>query len=237
MCRGTIQKTTAHTAENGGNMCNHGLQTVDNGLPRSRPRNGLTLLEVVIATFLVGVMLLATMRAVGGVFRTRLVAAQQLKGETLAQQLVAEILRHPYEDPGDAPTFGREPGERDVRADFDDIDDYRDWSASPPETRDGSAIANCTGWTRDVQIERVSVQEPDSSVSWETGLKRIKVTVTDPHGEHYQLVVLRAVSGGLEQRSPIDTTYSTGVGGELQLSAQNGSRTALTPVLNHAESD
>lgn len=237
MCRGSIRKTIARTAENRSDIWNHGLQTVGNRLPPYRSRNGLTLLEIVFSTFLVGVMLLATMRAVGGVFRTRLVAARQLQGETLAQQLVAEIVRHPYKDPDDTPVFGRESGEQNVRADFDDIDDYGGWCASPPETRDGSVIPNCTGWTREVRVRRVSVRMPYWSVSWDTGLKRIKVTVTDPDGEEFELTALRAASGGLEQQSPVDTTYVTGVDGELQLGAQTGSCMALTPVLNHAESE
>ncbi|MFO7904458.1 MAG: hypothetical protein ACQESR_23680 [Planctomycetota bacterium] len=193
-------------------------------------------MEVIFSTFLVGVMLLATMRAVGGVFRTRLVAEQRLKGESLARRMMVEIGRHPYEDPDNTPTFGPESGEGPTRCDFDDVDDYAGWSASPPETPDGTPIPNCTGWTRAVEIQRVSVQSLEP-MSQETGLKRMQVTVTGPGGEQFELRALRAASGGLELRPPIDRTYVAGVNGELRLGAQNSSSRAIAPVLNHAEDD
>jgi len=60
----------------------------------------------------------------------------------------------PYADPNQTPGFGREPTESAInRADFDDIDDYDGWKASPPQTKDGQAESDCDGYVRSVIVQ------------------------------------------------------------------------------------
>lgn len=64
------------------------------------------------------------------------------------------------------------------RADFDDIDDYNNWSASPPEDREGNAYADLTGWTRSVMVAWVEPDEPTQVAPLTRTAKRIVVTVS-----------------------------------------------------------
>ncbi len=100
-----------------------------------RPRAGLSQIEVVICTLLVGMMLVAAMNAVGAAIRGRVSTGDAARARELAVQLMAEILANDYIEPVDTPTFGRETGEFDgTRARWDDVDDYHHWMQAPPWT-------------------------------------------------------------------------------------------------------
>ncbi|MEZ6052671.1 MAG: hypothetical protein R3C02_15000 [Planctomycetaceae bacterium] len=65
--------------------------------------------------------------------------------------MLREILIQSYEDPNETPKWKHETGEAQSptsRADFDDTDDYDDWTASPPQLPDGTPLTAYTGWTR-----------------------------------------------------------------------------------------
>ncbi len=201
-------------------------------------RRGSTLVEVAIASMLVGVMLVAAMRSVGAVFRTRLVAFQQQQGDTLAHELMAEILQAYYESPSVASgSFGLEAGEvgDGSRAAWDDVDDYNGWSASPPQSKDGTALPDADGWTRQVVVDRVTRANPETTSVSDTGLKRIKVEATSPAGETFTVKALRSRWGALELKAPLDETYVTGLSGELQVGAAGNTVVGGTAVVNHAQ--
>ena len=101
---------------------------------------GLSLIEVVASSLIVGIMLVAALNTLGAVFRSQRSNAARMTGPGLAHELMGEILSLPYEDP-------EEPGERigydsgestGDRADFDDVDDYADWNGKKPEN-DGNS--------------------------------------------------------------------------------------------------
>ena len=203
-----------------------------------RRRCGSSLIEVAVCCMLVGVMLVAAMRAVGAVFRTRLVAFQRQQGETLAHELMAEILQAYYESPSLAPgSFGLETGEvgDGSRALWDDVDDYNGWSASPPEAKDGTPLPDADGWTRQVVVDRVTCPNPETTSVSDTGLKRIEVEATSPTGETFTLKALRSRWGALELKTPVDETYVTGLSGELQVGAAGSAVVGGTAVVNHAQ--
>jgi len=202
----------------------------------SSGRRGVTLVEAAISAALIGVMLVATMNAVGGVFRTRLAARQHLHGEALARELMAEILQASYQDPQGGTNFGPESGETGAtRANFDDVDDYDGFSESALQDKTGNAVANCTGWSRQVSIARVEPAAPLTSVLSETGLKLITVVAVAPTGAQTTLQALRSGAGALEYRPPMDQTYVTGVRGEVQLGSGGLATTGQSAVVNHAE--
>ena len=210
-----------------------------------RPRRrGLSLPEVMISTLLVGVVLVAAMKTVGAVFRTRQVNAQLGVGKVLAEQLMSEILQARYEDPeetvvplGDPSNpLGIETDETNTtRADFDDVDDYEQWSGVPPEDKDGAPLAGYENYERTVQVTHVQPDSGNTATNTETGLKRISVTVTEPSGDEIVCTALRSRFGAVEQPPAVDATFVTCLAGELQ---SGGSPTALnsaTNVINHAE--
>ena len=98
---------------------------------------GLSQIEIVASSLIVGVMLVAALNTLGAVFRSQRLNAARMTGPGLAHELMGEILSLPYEDPEDpGGSIGNDSSESGGdRADFDDVDDYLGWSASPPPTR------------------------------------------------------------------------------------------------------
>ena len=75
--------------------------------------------------------------------------------------------------------FGTESGEgTSNRADFDDVDDYHDWSQSPPQRRDGTVIPDLNGWGRSVAVQWVNPTNLSQTLGSDQGAKRMTVTVT-----------------------------------------------------------
>jgi type II secretory pathway pseudopilin PulG len=144
----------------------------------SRRARGFSLLETVVSTVLVGVLLIAALRTVGVSVFTQYQAFERAAGQMLANGLTAEILAKSYKDPGPSPQFGRESGELSTsKANYNDVDDYQDWSESPPQFADGSAMPDLTGWQRSVAVDWVDPLDLSQTNSWDTGAKRITVTV------------------------------------------------------------
>jgi type II secretory pathway pseudopilin PulG len=141
-------------------------------------RNGLSLLEAVFSTVLVGVLLIAALRTVGASVFTQSLSAQRAAGQMLADGLMTEILSKGYKDPGNWPQFGRESGESsNSKANYDDVDDFQDWRESPPQFADGSTMPDLAGWQRSVAVEWIDPSDLSRGQWWDTGVKRITVTV------------------------------------------------------------
>lgn len=185
-----------------------------------RARRGFTLVEAVMAVGLVGGMLVVALNATGAIRLGEMKIADNRRGSLLAQSLMSEIMQQNYEEPDladgegsfdfkgssqmtSSPPVGLDAGESGgVRADFDDVDDYHGWSASPPEEKDGTTAPNLVGWRRAVAIDWVKGGDLDFVVGAATGFKRITVSVEYLDNPIAQLVAIRTVglpasSGGL----------------------------------------
>lgn len=188
---------------------------------------GFTLIEAMVSIVIVGVMVVAALTTLGGSAQSQRVRASRLLGPALAQQLMGEILQTWYQEPDEAPVLGRESGESaGSRAAYDDVDDYDGWSESPLKTKDGSAVANTTGWTREVAVAYANPQNPKNTKPNETGLKKVVVTVTDPQGRVVTLTALRSESSVFDQQPVQDTTYVGWVGVELQIGGESSTGVA-----------
>jgi len=194
--------------------------------------NGVTLTEVVVSSMLIGMVLVGAMNVVGGALKTRRVAVAQLDGPRLADELLAEILSQPYEDPEEPDgSRGLNTGEAAPRANFDDVDDYENWTQSPPVDQDGTALSQYTGWTREANVwwaDRI-FGNPWFS---DTGLKKIQVRVTAPDSTVYERWSFRHKDGALEQQPAVDTTVVTLFEAELQLGASTSAQAAVN-LVNH----
>ena len=165
-------------------------------------RWSLSLAEAVVSIAIVGIMLVAALNTVGASQRTQKKMSDRSRGMLLAQDLMSEILRQSYEEPVDSATFGREPSEAaGSRAEFDDVDDYDGWSASPPETKDGTPLSGFDGWERSAAVAWVDAAEAALVQASDTGVKRITVSVTLDDLPLATLVALRtsAVRNGPEE--------------------------------------
>jgi type II secretory pathway pseudopilin PulG len=198
---GAIEMASAHVGRTRNVEC--GMRNASRGfnIPHSRVppgcRNphlrGLSLIEVVASTMIVGMMCVAALNSLGAATRSSESIGNRAVAIGLADDLMSEILQKPYKD-STSPIFGPEPGEVDP-TDFDDVDDYNGWSEQPPLTRedddsDGEfdAMEDRDNWLREVEILRVAPGNLLQSVGTDQGAKRIRVTVK--YQNHGQWLVL-----------------------------------------------
>ena len=118
-----------------------------------RNRCGVTLLEVIISLILVSSIILVSMTASANLMRNKSVSMEAIRGHDLAFQILDEVTATAFEDADDDQIFGRETNETATnRTDFDDVDDYHNYSTSLPTHRDGTAIAGLTGWSFSIAV-------------------------------------------------------------------------------------
>lgn len=140
---------------------------------------GISLIEVTIASAIVGVLLVAALNTVGATAVGRQITGDRARAGLLGEELMAEILSQDYAD------LALGPGSWGIGADevtgnrskFDDVDDYDGWFSSPPQYKDGGVIDGYSGWSRSVGVDWVSAGDLLSVVDAESGIKRIVVVV------------------------------------------------------------
>ncbi len=147
--------------------------------PRPTRRTGLTYLETMVSAALLGLVVVAACRVLAGTARGLFVTETILQGSQLADELLAEILAQPYEDPEEPGGFGLETGESNAsRATFDDVDDYDGWSSKPPRRKDGKFLNAYPQFRRSVVVEQVSDADLQTVVAaGSSSFKRITVQV------------------------------------------------------------
>ena len=147
---------------------------------RCRIGRGFSLVEVTISTLIIGIVLVASLQTVAVSKARQSSVGRAVRGEHLAVQLMAEIRDLPYWDP--VVQGGLGPATEETifgnRSLYDDVDDYRGWSASPPQEPDGTVIPGFDGWRRSVVVMWLKPDRFIQSVT-ETGIKGVLVTVED----------------------------------------------------------
>ena len=143
-----------------------------------RRRAGFTLIEAVAGIVIVAIMFAAVLQTVGASRMTQYKTSGRRLGSLLGQELMAEILQQYYREPEDTPDFGRESGQSGVvRTNWDDVDDYDGWSATPPQDKYGAEMTELQGWSREVEVAWVDPASPSSPLGTESETKLITVTV------------------------------------------------------------
>ncbi|NUQ67690.1 MAG: prepilin-type N-terminal cleavage/methylation domain-containing protein [Phycisphaerales bacterium] len=154
---------------------------------------GFSLLEVVVSSAIVGVLVVASLNAVGATAKARALAADRARASMLANDLLAEILAQAWVDPQlDTGLIGLDLGESTLlhRSTLDDVDDYHGLSESPPLRRDGTLVPGGAGYRRTVTVEHCTTAGAFSLL--QTGLKRITVTVFRGNVPHARVSALRS---------------------------------------------
>ena len=193
----------------------------------------MTMTEVVVATAIVGVMTVAALESLNMVYRTRRLNGSRLTAPFLAQDLMAEVLAMPYEDPQIAGgSLGLDSGETSSsRSTYDDIDDYHGFTSTGVKARNGTAIADYAGWQQQVQVTYVLVNDPSATSGSDTGLKRITVTATSPEGNVASAVALRTRRGSLDQPQGVTDDAVTWLGATLKVgNGARGERMGVAPT-------
>ena len=139
-----------------------------------------------------------------------------------------------YEDPDGAEVLGLDGTETDAtRKEFDDIDDYKNWTESTIQTKDGTPIPGATGWTRAANVWWASRDNGNLAiVIAETGLKRFRVTVTSPDGVVTVRNGMRCRWGILEQPSTVTKIVVT----QMNMALTVGSSEEVQQAATHTES-
>ncbi len=178
-------------------MMRQTTSTAQKVLPR---RPGLSLVEVVISTLIVGLMIVPALRSTGSALRASREISRHGQGVGLGESLMAEILQTDYQEPDDAPLFGIEgsedPANLGPRTLWDDADDYFLWDASPPQAKDGTPLPNLDGWRRTVRVVNVDADNLAAVLADDDdqGVKRITVTVEFNGQEIAQLVTIQTTA-------------------------------------------
>lgn len=141
-------------------------------------RRGISMAETVISTLLIGFVLVSTLQLVGPMARSTSVHADRLVAANLANELTEEIATKAWTSPllDDLDSMG--PGAGETRSTYDDVDDFDDWSSSPPKFSTGQSNVYLGGWTRAVIVDHVLLSDAETISGSYTGLKRVTVIVS-----------------------------------------------------------
>lgn len=146
---------------------------------RTRRHRAMTLVEVILALAVLGILLGSMTEAVSLSVRVQRSTAERAQAGVLASELLDTIAALAYSDPEGGTGLGVDAGELAAdRATFDDVDDFHGWQESPPLDSAGAARAGLAGWARAATVEWVTPGTPTSPEIAETGVNRVTVTVT-----------------------------------------------------------
>jgi hypothetical protein len=151
--------------------------------------------------------MVAALNALSASKRREAGTTNQVRGKQLAADLVNEILRQAYEEPAGTATFGPETGESiGNRTLFDDVDDYSNWTSTPPKDRSGTVITGFTGWTQSVTVAWADPATLATTTSTNTGLKKITVSISRSSTTVAQIVCYRSAAWIDTIPTPTDVT-------------------------------
>ncbi len=198
-------------------------------------RPGLTLMEVVISSLLVGTVLITSLSTTAAWRRLHQQTGEREITRRLADELVSEITSNAFIDPTwTAPsTFGRETSEIIAdRSNWNDVDDYHGLSETTIRDKSGAAISTAAGYTRAATISAAvaSTNAPGYTVSNDvtSPLRLITVTVVAPSG---QTVVVTGLKSNVATEFSSAFRYARSITIDMNDNGSHSVRTVGT--LNH----
>ena len=141
-------------------------------------------MEVLLASVIIAVVLVSALRLFANLGRSRQATVGREEAGFLVINMFEEIKRQVYKDPAATDdTLGREAGEGDTpRTNYNDIDDYQNWSATPPEDQAGQPYDRYSHLTRSVSIQYVMANDFTQSAATDEGYKEITITIRRSSG-------------------------------------------------------
>ena len=118
-----------------------------------RARKGFTLIEVAVATTIIGVGLAALLVSIGSSTRVNDIGGKMAQGTFLAQEIREWTLALPFSDP-DAGDANNPPGPdgTDPHVFVDDVDDLMDVTYKPPRDGLGNEISSLPDWSQHITM-------------------------------------------------------------------------------------
>jgi type II secretory pathway pseudopilin PulG len=141
-------------------------------------RAGFSYVEILLAAVIISVLLVSALRLFGNIGRSRQTITEQDLSASLALQMIEEIKQLPYRDPLVPDEFGPGADETANRAAFDDIDDYDGWTASPPQSRDGTPLNQYVDLTRSVTVRYVAADNFELTAALDEGFKEVTIIIS-----------------------------------------------------------
>lgn len=148
-------------------------------------RRGLTLMEVIVSTFLIATVMVVSLTASANLLRNRVEQQNWIAGNDLAREMLDEVTAMEFRDPDGGANFGLEADETAAdRMTYDDLDDYHNYVSTPPTRRDSAAIANYTGWSVSVSVQPADPIAAGVNVTTNflSPLRLVTVVCTAPDG-------------------------------------------------------
>lgn len=130
----------------------------------SANRGGFSLVEVAVATAIIGIGVVALMTAIGSGTRTNEAGRQITQAVFLAQEIREWTRRLPFKDP-ETPKNPPGPDESDPQVFVDDLDDLMGITYSPARDAHGLPIADMTSWSQTITLTWRNAADLTSVVS------------------------------------------------------------------------
>ena len=142
-------------------------------------------MEVMVASVIMGIMLVAGLRLFGNLGRSGNSIVKKEDAAFLLINMLEEIEKQDYDDPATSgDILGLETAEdTGNRIAFDDIDDYANWSSCPPEDRFGQPYAKYQSFTRTVAVRYVMADDFTQTAPANEGFKEVTITINDNNNE------------------------------------------------------
>ena len=134
---------------------------------------------------IMSVLLVSALKLSGNLGWSQGAATGEDSAGTLILNLLGEIEKQDYRDPAAADeTLGRETGElATARANYDDIDDYHNWSATPPEDQAGTPYDQYSHLKRSVSVRYVLANDFSQTAAGDEGFKEVTITISRSPGD------------------------------------------------------
>jgi len=148
--------------------------------PGCRPQSGgFSYVEVLLASVIMSVLLVSGLKLFTNLGWSQQATASREEAGFLVINMFEEIKRQAYKDPtATDDTLGREVGESATsRENYNDIDDYQNWSATPPEDQAGQPYDQYSHLTRSVSIRYVRATDFSQPAANE-GFKEVTITIS-----------------------------------------------------------
>ena len=140
---------------------------------------GFSYVEVMLSVIIVSVLVVSGLRLFANIGSGKNVTTDQNSAADLAIKMIEEIKDQYYKDPDtETGQLGPEAGENtSARSDFDDIDDYNNFSESPPHDRDGLELPQYADFTRSVTVRYVCDDDFTKTAEYDEGFKEVVITI------------------------------------------------------------
>lgn len=151
---------------------------------RNQNRSGFSLIEVAVATVILGIGITALLTCLGSGTVANYEGAKLIQAVFLAQELREWTLKLPFSDP-DPADENNPPGPdgSDPNTFVDDLDDLMNATFSEPRNASGSPIANMSGWTESIYITWLSTDDLSTTVAAGTSDIVSVMTTINHNGE------------------------------------------------------